>query len=299
MLLFQVFRRVRGFTLIELLVVIAIIAVLIGLLLPAVQKVREAAARTQCQNNLKQIGLASANAADTYQSQLPPGHGWYPNINGPSAYNGYGGALYLLYPFVEATNEYNLSLIQPGQPWGQPASVGPTYEMWASEFWSGTYRVPKVFLCPSDPTYPIAPWIQGMAQNYGPNCLVFPDDWSGQPPRKFPAGIPDGTSNTVFFSEKYAHCYGVPSHGTIAAIQHDNVLYDVAYGYVPGPSTSYFQVQPKPNLCDNARASSGHTGGVIAGMGDGSVRFVAQGMSPTTWYYALTPAGGEVLGSDW
>jgi len=295
--LFRVFRRVRGFTLIELLVVIAIIAILIGLLLPAVQKVREAAARSQCQNNLKQISLASANAADTFQSQLPPGHGWYPNTNGESAYNGFGGALFHLYPFIEQQGQYNASLIQPGQPWGGKA--GPEYQQWASEFWTGSVRVPKTLLCPSDPTYPVAPWIQGQAQNYGPNCLVFPDDWSGQHPLKYPAGIIDGTSNTVFFSEKYAHCYGVPSHGTIAAVHHDNVLFDVAYGWQPGPATSYFQVKPLPQNCDNARPSAGHDAGVIVGMGDGSVRLVAQGMSPTTWYFALTPAGGEVLGPDW
>src|SRR5271156_6169116 len=119
LLMFSLRFRRKGFTLIELLVVIAIIAVLIALLLPAVQQAREAARRTQCKNNLKQMGLAMYNYLDVYQS-FPPGYLGYSAGNGGSCSTldnyaqrgqGWGWGCYLL-PYLDQGNLYNL--IQPG-----------------------------------------------------------------------------------------------------------------------------------------------------------------------------------------
>jgi prepilin-type N-terminal cleavage/methylation domain-containing protein/prepilin-type processing-associated H-X9-DG protein len=131
--------RRKGFTLIELLVVIAIIAVLIGLLLPAVQKVREAASRMKCSNNLKQIGLAAANYESTFQA-LPPGWGPVPYQPGGPGLSGNSRAsvLVLLLPYVEQANKYN--------------QFDLAYDVNASgqNFAARTQDVP-IFLCPSDP----------------------------------------------------------------------------------------------------------------------------------------------------
>jgi len=153
-------RRSAAFTLIELLVVIAIIAILIGLLLPAVQKVREAAARSSCQNNLKQIGLAAHNYASANRDLLPPGYlGTYPNLAqtltaAPGAGGGqWVGALAFLLPYLEQSSVYSMMLDgvpqnylkndYKGDPWYTlgSATSGP--------FPASTAKI-KTFICPSD-----------------------------------------------------------------------------------------------------------------------------------------------------
>src|SRR5262245_24954135 len=208
----------RGFTLIELLVVIAIIGVLIALLLPAVQKVRDAANRTQSLSNLKQMNLACLGCNDV-QGKLPPGVGWFPGtVPVTSTPSGRGTVFYFLLPYLEQDNIYqhtgNLS-----------SNAGPT--------------VVPLFLAPNDPTRPTPGILNtqpsgGVANNdvplgaisYAANCLVFGgdkvtpmttylnmdnpdpgvDDHANVSVASLPRTFPDGTSHTILFMEKYAVC---------------------------------------------------------------------------------------------
>jgi prepilin-type N-terminal cleavage/methylation domain-containing protein len=295
----SVWRRIRGFTLIELLVVIAIIAILIGLLLPAVQKVREAAARTQCSNNLKQMSLGTINLADTFGGALPPSIGLWPNPN-PTAGNADGGGLMFILPFIEQDNLYNKSADAGGVD--DRNNFLQTYSQWNIQ----TGNRVKTYVCPADRTN-VEDWTGGYS-SYAQNGMIFVQgygQWGGHYER-YPSTLSDGTSNTIMYTEKIAHCkdQGFYDH-------HDNywpdwgpLIASLDPTFDP-PSTTgvnaMFQPQPpgNPPLCDGRRASSPHTAGINAGMGDGSVRFVAQTISPITWWTALTPNYGDILPNDW
>ncbi len=197
--LLRILHRWRNFTLIELLVVIAIIAILIGLLLPAVQKVREAAARMSCQNNLKQISLATINCADSHQGFLPTGLGLYPNPN-PAPNNGQGSAFFHILPYLEQQNSYNLTLA-PSDITGRNGKL-PTY----SPDWNTLNCNVKTYICPSDTTNTpnnSAGTLCGL-DSYVINGQVMPVFWSGY--NRYPASITDGTSNTIFYTEFPALC---------------------------------------------------------------------------------------------
>ncbi len=299
--LLRVLRRWRGFTLIELLVVIAIIAILIGLLLPAVQKVREAAQKMQCANNLKQISLATINCADQHEGKLPPSIGLYPNYFGVDG-NSDGGLFFHILPYIEHINEFNATFRSPLTGGRNGAHSG--YSQWNI---NGSIRI-RTYICPSDPTNRDN---LGPRSSYGINGVIFRHNynWGGVGLARYPATFTDGTSNTIMFTEK-----GAESNGSLTTSYADNywpdwgpILSSPDLGDPTGPpytKLAYgFQVRP-PVLnqvyqANGSIAESPHSGGINAALGDGSVKFCNEGMTGTTWWAALTPNFNDQMGPDW
>jgi prepilin-type N-terminal cleavage/methylation domain-containing protein len=325
-----------GFTLIELLVVIAIIAILIGLLLPAVQKVREAAARMHCSSNLKQIALAAHNYHDSIGT-LPPG--WthdtspWPNRQSDSLW-------YTLLPYLEQQPLYNQGT--KANPYVNAdgyinkvavAEVAPV--------------VVKTYLCPSDGTNPshVTGPINFSAHGYGPvttpqgvslsystgayvgNVMVF----DPSSPRSILGAMPDGTSNTAMIGHRLERC----DPRTVWGVTFDvyNIVFAEPRNFSPYRSMAMigmptynavyglnqtqrnvrgvlnqnqdftqgglpFQIQPRPGFCQPFSMVTPHPVMIVA-LGDGSVRAVSSGVSAATWKNAWVPNDGNVLGNDW
>jgi prepilin-type N-terminal cleavage/methylation domain-containing protein len=298
-------RHYRGFTLIELLVVIAIIAILIALLLPAVQQAREAARRTECRNNLKQLGLALHNYHDVYQV-FPPG--WISVDNGRhSAHDGVNGAGWgtMILPYIEQTNVYNAF-----------DSHKPIHHV--DNFLYSTTPL-KAFLCPSDPkpetflieeegapgvvitTLPTANYVACFGTEELHGCENAPgtapvtaagqcvgDGMFYHNSKVRMRDITDGTSNTFMVGERrtdenlgwFSTWPGMVAEGEEAF---QRIL--GAADHVPNSPAAHFD-----------DFSSMHVGGTQFCLGDGSVRFVSENIDHGLYQSVATIAGREVVG---
>jgi prepilin-type N-terminal cleavage/methylation domain-containing protein/prepilin-type processing-associated H-X9-DG protein len=255
----KVRSRRDGFTLIELLVVIAIIAILIGLLLPAVQKVREAAARMKCSNNLKQIGLACHSYQDS-NGALPAG--WVTKANGPYPSPGWNWQ-YMILPYLEQGNLYTAINADLATPTGPPATpaTGAAY-----------LNIVPGYVCPSDGSVPTNPNFNAYPKtNYLCNRWVFGPDGSSNPTKLAIQTIQDGSSNTIFVGEREM-TFNI---GGSALIRHSNTSASFEARFGP-------KMNPRPaagtvfNTGSNERLAytSLHTGGCNFVFGDGAVRFI-------------------------
>jgi len=303
MLVVQLFRRFRGFTLIELLVVIAIIAILIGLLLPAVQKVREAAARLQCSNNLKQVGIGLHSYASANQDKMPPMSRYDGTRTGanPGQDQGERSNLWIsLLPYIEQDNVYRLSGLQsPRNP-----SIDNSYgQNTAAQ--SLASKTIKTYLCPSDSSnLPNQTWADGwVVSNYVANHDAFHNPTDGGWMSNWDSGrtsyqanlkatYSDGTTNTLAVTEAYARC---KDQGTLWA--HETVVpewHAMFNDWNARGVNSKFQIRPTQAQCNVYVPQMIHTSGINVLMVDGSVKNVGQGVNPNVWAAALTPSGGEV-----
>jgi prepilin-type N-terminal cleavage/methylation domain-containing protein len=308
----------RGFGMIELLVVLAIIAILIALLVPAVQKVREAAARTQCTNNLKQIGLAYHNFESTFR-RLPPLYGGSNGtvVNSSKFPNVWGSTHIFLLPYLEQDHLYKKMTA------GNPAVVDPNT--------AGTLNsAVATYACPADPSMVGGIVSGGLlgGSSYAANAQVFAPltdesiNGGAMHPAKKPdftdrgvsiIRIQDGTSNVIFFTHTYALCgatqgsawgYGAGVGKAPSAVDTYQPWSRASYlkqTYMTGRNAAVFQNQPNPyaEKCVVTDPATPHANAMMVVLGDASVRAVSPSITPDTWNKACLPNDGNILGPDW
>lgn len=316
-------RSRAGFTLIELLVVIAIIAVLIALLVPAVQKVREAAARAQCQNNMKQVALGLHAYHDVFKA-LPMGqyNKLHTEPTAPPAqlatYERIGWAA-LIMPYIE--QGVLLTKVRAD------AKANNNYTL----FQQSCANVVPTYICPSDPNGGRTPGVGNVAGNaaegFHTNYVgcAGSTTFSGGPTTDgtqlngilFPLSkvrltdISDGTSNQLMVSELLLSSVGAGDdrRGRIWNAWQGETLFSTIYTPNTTVADSCYSCPTTANPkapCSAIGSGDGavqsarslHTGGINAALGDGSVRFVTTGVDPTTWLRIGSRSDGNVINSN-